>query len=124
MAGAGDRYARSLLFYYVTELASHLTRLHDAGLVRLRGEQQWSLTAEGTLALILGVRAGLCAAPDWGRVSSVTGQDLVHGLVRELCRGKAGEIPAFFSPGDLLTLLDTADAHLLLAGSMRRPRRP
>ncbi|MBL0596675.1 DEAD/DEAH box helicase [Aeromonas jandaei] len=99
------------------ELASHLTRLHDAGLVRLRGEQQWSLTAEGTLALILGVRAGVCAAPDWSRVSSVTGQDLVHGVVRELCRGKAGEIPAFFSPGELLTLLDTPDAHQLLAGS-------
>ncbi|MHC3400412.1 SNF2-related protein [Aeromonas veronii] len=98
-------------------LIDKLTRLQDAGQVRLRGEQQWSLTAEGTLALILGVRAGLCPAPDWSRVPSLTGQDLTHAVVRELCRGKAGEIPTYFSASDLLTLLDTPDAHQLLAGS-------
>lgn len=48
------------------------------------------------LALILGVRAGLCPAPDWSRVPSLTGQDLTHAVVRELCRGKAGEIPTYF----------------------------
>jgi len=99
------------------ELIGLLGQLHDAGLVRVRGEQQWSLTAEGTLALILGVRAGLCAAPAWHNVSSVTGQELVHGLVRELCRGKMGEVPAFFSSADLLALLDVPDAYQLLAGS-------
>ena len=85
-------------------LIDKLTPLQDAGLVRLRGEQQWSLTAEGTLALILGVRAGLCPAPDWSRVPSLTGQDLTHAVVRELCRGKAGEIPTYFSASDLLDL--------------------
>mgnify|MGYP000955795304 CR=1 FL=1 len=53
-------------------LIDKLTRLQDAGLVRLRGEQQWSLTAEGTLALILGVRAGLCPAPDWAEAINAT----------------------------------------------------
>lgn len=91
-------------------LIDKLTRLQDAGLVRLRGEQQWNLTAEGTLALILGVCAGLCPAPDWSWVPSLTGQDLTHAVVRELCRGKAGEIPTYFSASDLLTLLDTSDA--------------
>lgn len=98
-------------------LIDKLTPLQEAGLVRLRGEQQWSLTAEGTLALILGVRAGWCPAPDWSRVPSLTGQDITHAVVRELCRGKAGEIPTYFSANDLLTLLDTPDAYQLLAGS-------
>lgn len=98
-------------------LPGDLLRLQDAGLVRLRGEQQWSLTAEGTLALILGVRGGFCPAPDWHKVSSLTGHDLAHALVRELCRGKAGEVPAYFSASELLTLLDTPDAYQLLAGS-------
>ncbi|PJG57719.1 DEAD/DEAH box helicase [Aeromonas cavernicola] len=94
-----------------------LHQLHDTGLIRLRGEQQWSLTAEGTLALILGVRAGDCPAPAWHQLPSVTGQDLAYGIVRELCRGQQGEIPAYFSPSDLLTLLDTSDAPLLLVDS-------
>ncbi|MGY3901507.1 DEAD/DEAH box helicase [Aeromonas lusitana] len=98
-------------------LTSKLEQLQQQGLVRLRGEQQWSLTAEGTLALILGVRGGHCPMPDWSRVPSVTGQELAQGLVRELCLGEGGQIPPYYQSAELLSLLDLPDAHRLLAGS-------
>lgn len=98
-------------------LADRLNQLQQQGLVRLRGEQQWSLTAEGTLALILAVRAGECPMPDWTRVPSVTGQELAQALVRELCLGEAGQIPAYYQSAELLSLLDLPDAHRLLPGS-------
>lgn len=98
-------------------LADRLNQLQQQGLVRLRTEQQWSLTAEGTLALILGVRAGACPMPDWTRVPSVTGQEMAQALVRELCLGEAGQIPPYYQSAELLSLLDLPDAHRLLAGA-------
>lgn len=94
-----------------------LVLLQGQGLVRLRGEQLWCLTPEGTLALILGVRQGHCPAPDWSSVASVTGHELTHSLVRELCLGEHGEIPSLFNGNELLALLDTADAFQLLRGA-------
>ncbi|MGL5452261.1 MAG: hypothetical protein ACRDBT_07660, partial [Aeromonas sp.] len=75
-------------------LIDKLASLQQAGLIRERAEQQWSLTAEGTLALILGVRAGRCPVPDWRLITAGTGNARTCALVRELCRAKAGEIPA------------------------------
>lgn len=102
-------------------LTDRLQQLQQQGLVRQRGEQQWSLTAEGTLALILGVRAGECPMPEWSRVPSVTGQGVgqAHGqaLVRELCLGAAGQIPPYYPAAELLSLLDLPDARRLLPGS-------
>ncbi|MDL5383840.1 DEAD/DEAH box helicase [Aeromonas hydrophila] len=98
-------------------LLDKLSQLQLLGLVRLRGEQQWSLTAEGTLALILAVRRGDCPMPNWARVPSVTGQEMAQALVRELCLGEAGQVPAYYLAADLLSLLDLPDAHRLLAGS-------
>lgn len=98
-------------------LAERLAQLQEQGLVRLRGEQQWSLTAEGTLALILGVRGGHCPMPEWSRVPSVTGQEMAQALVRELCLGEAGQIPAYYQSAELLSLLDLPDAHRLLLGA-------
>ncbi|MCH7371148.1 DEAD/DEAH box helicase [Aeromonas sp. MR16] len=95
-------------------LIDKLNQLQQQGLVRLRGEQQWSLTAEGSLTLILAVRAGQCPMPDWTRVPSVTGQEMAQALVRELCLGKAGQIPAYYQSAELLSLLDLPDAHRLL----------
>ena len=98
-------------------LIDKLTQLHDEGLIRLRGEQLWSLSAEGTLALILGVRQGHCPMPDWSRVPSLTGQDPVQALVRSLCLGADGEPPAYLNGADLLALLDVPESHALLAGA-------
>lgn len=98
-------------------LTDALNQLQQQGLIRLRNEQQWSLTAEGTLTLILAVRAGACPMPDWTRVPSVTGQEMAQGVVRELCLGEAGRIPPYYQSADLLSLLDLPDAHRLLAGS-------
>lgn len=98
-------------------LPDRLGQLQQQGLVRQRGEQQWSLTAEGTLALILAVRRGDCPMPNWARVPSVTGQEMAQALVRELCLGEAGQVPAYYLAADLLSLLDLPDAQLLLVGS-------
>jgi SNF2 family DNA or RNA helicase len=98
-------------------LIDKLTQLQQQGLVRLRGEHQWSLTAEGTLALILAVREGTCLMPDWTRVPSVTGQEMAQALVRELCLGEAGQIPTYYQSAELLSLLDLPDAHRLLSGA-------
>lgn len=98
-------------------LIDKLEQLQQQGLVRLRGEQQWSLTAEGTLALILAVRSGACPMPNWARVPSVTGQEMAQALVRELCLGEAGQVPTYYLAADLLGLLDVTDAHRLLPGS-------
>ncbi|MFM4825491.1 SNF2-related protein [Aeromonas bivalvium] len=96
-------------------LIDRLTALHDLGLIRQRGEQLWSLSAEGCLALILGVRQGLCPMPDWSRVSSLTGQDPGQALVRSLCLGREGEVPGYVNGADLLALLELPDAQALLA---------
>ena len=98
-------------------LTDKLSQLQLQGLVRLRGEQQWSLTAEGTLALILAVRSGACPMPNWARVPSVTGQEMAQALVRELCLGEAGQVPTYYLAADLLSLLDVPEAHRLLPGS-------
>ena len=98
-------------------LLDTLEQLQQWGLVRQRTEQQWSLTAEGTLTLILAVRAGECPMPQWSRIPSVTGLERAQEVVRELCLGEAGQIPAYYQSAELLSLLDLADAHRLLAGS-------
>ncbi len=113
---ASTRYLQEQL-PFGQALLDKLSQLQLLGLVRLRGEQQWSLTAEGTLALILAVRRGDCPMPNWARVPSVTGQEMAQALVRELCLGEAGQVPAYYLAADLLSLLDLPDAHRLLAGS-------
>ncbi|WP_290437903.1 DEAD/DEAH box helicase [Aeromonas caviae] len=98
-------------------LLDTLDQLQQWGLVRQRTEQQWSLTAEGTLTLILAVRAGECPMPQWSRIPSVTGLERAQEVVRELCLGDAGQIPAYYQSAELLSLLDLPDAPRLLAGS-------
>lgn len=98
-------------------LLDTLDQLQQWGLVRQRTEQQWSLTAEGTLTLILAVRAGECPMPQWSRIPSVTGLERAQEVVRELCLGEAGQIPAYYQSAELLSLLDLPDAPRLLAGS-------
>ena len=90
---ASTRYLQDTL-HGQHSLTDTLNRLERLGLIRQRTEQQWSLTAEGTLTLILAVRSGACPMPDWRRVPSVTGQEVAQGVVRELCLGEAGQIPA------------------------------
>ncbi|MGE6266171.1 DEAD/DEAH box helicase [Aeromonas media] len=117
---ASTRYLQDTLYAQRSPgqaLTDALNQLQQQGLIRLRNEQQWSLTAEGTLTLILAVRGGACPMPDWTRVPSVTGQEMAQGVVRELCLGEAGQIPAYYQSADLLSLLDLPDAHRLLPGS-------
>ncbi|MCU7794662.1 DEAD/DEAH box helicase [Aeromonas caviae] len=113
---ASTRYLQDTL-HGQHSLTDTLNRLERLGLIRQRTEQQWSLTAEGTLTLILAVRSGACPMPDWRRVPSVTGQEVAQGVVRELCLGEAGQIPAYYQSAELLSLLDLPDAHRLLPGS-------
>ncbi|MDM5122064.1 DEAD/DEAH box helicase [Aeromonas rivipollensis] len=117
---ASTRYLQDTLYAQRSPgqaLTDALNQLQLQGLIRLRNEQQWSLTAEGTLTLILAVRGGACPMPDWTRVPSVTGQEMAQGVVRELCLGEAGQIPPYYQSADLLSLLDLPDAHRLLPGS-------
>lgn len=113
---ASTRYLQDTL-HGQHSLTDTLNRLERLGLIRQRTEQQWSLTAEGTLTLILAVRSGACPMPDWRRVPSVTGQEVAQGVVRELCLGEAGQIPAYYQSAELLSLLDLPDARRLLPGS-------
>ena len=55
--------------------------------------------------------------PQWSRIPSVTGLERAQEVVRELCLGEAGQIPAYYQSAELLSLLDLADAPRLLAGS-------
>lgn len=117
---ASTRYLQDTLYPQHTPertLTDTLNQLQHLGLIRQRTEQQWSLTAEGTLTLILAVRAGECPMPDWSRVPSVTGQEMAQGVVRQLCLGEAGQIPPYYPAAELLSLLDLPDAHRLLPGS-------
>ena len=79
---ASTRYFQDTLYAQRSPgqaLTDALNQLQQQGLIRLRNEQQWSLTAEGTLTLILAVRGGACPMPDWTLVPSVTGQEMAQG---------------------------------------------
>ena len=88
---ASTRYLQDTLYPQHTPeqtLTDTLNQLQHLGLIRQRTEQQWSLTAEGTLTLILAVRAGECPMPQWSRIPSVTGLERAQEVVRELCLGQ------------------------------------